>query len=148
MVKVTAPPLPVPVAPDPVPVAPAAVVVTEAEVVAAAAFWLLEAVVCVAAAEEEDEAEDGAEAWEAVLEGPLLLATEVVLELLPSVIWKGKLYWKMVVLESSWSLRPYTAYPSTSLVGVQSYEPRALSMCAILGCQHLVQSSCVFCFFI
>lgn len=50
--------------------------------------------------------DDGAEAWEAMLEGLLLLATEPVLELLPSVIWKGKLYWKMVVLESSWSLRP------------------------------------------
>lgn len=33
-----------------------------------------------------------------------LLTTEV--EVLPAVIWKGKLYWKMVVFESSWSFRP------------------------------------------
>lgn len=103
VVKVTTAPLPVPVAPEPVPAAPAAVVVTEAVVAVLEPFWL-DTVVWAAGAAEDDETDEDAEAWEAVLEG--LLTTEPVLELLPSVIWNGKLYWKMVVLESSWSLRP------------------------------------------
>lgn len=96
------------------------------------AFSSLE--VLVAAVEEEVEAAEVllATLLRVVL---LLLTVEVVVEPLPAVIWKGKLYWKMVVLESSWSFRPYVAYPAMLLSGVHVNVPRALSMLAVLGCQ-------------
>lgn len=88
----------------------------------------------VAAAEEEEEGV--VVLVETVLERLLLLlllTIEVVPASLPALILKGKLYWKMVVSESSWSFKPYVAYPAMSLSGVHVYVPRALSMLAIYG---------------
>lgn len=107
VVRVVWAPLPLPVA-DPVPVATAVLavteVVTEADTGAVAvltALLLLGTLDTLDWLAEEDDVEETT-VW---LE-TLLLTTEVVLETLPAVILKGKLYWKMVVSESSWSFSP------------------------------------------
>lgn len=51
---------------------------------------------------------------------------------LPPASLKGNEYWKMLVSESSWSLKPYVSKPTWLASGVHVYLPSPLSMLAMM----------------